>query len=228
MQRKPTKRVAGRPDKRHKVGREGLISATLDMLRHTAPDDLTLLDIATRVGVDPALIRYYFGNKEGLLREATFHLMDSIQALGEAMPEALSVPAMVRARVESIVEVGRQNPHFLQLVMREIYGANDRGGAADGAASSYLEQTARRGVALSETMLAARQEGEGLPDLDARFLHVALVGAATFFATAQPLFEVLFAGEDDQDALAGRYVDFLTDMLLRGMGVNPAGGRPGL
>lgn len=166
------------------------------------------------MGVDPALIRYYFGNKDGLLREATMHLMDFTQQQGEALAQGSDVKTMVRERVRLIIDIGQQNPHFLKLVMREIYVGEDR---AAQQSREFLATTAQRGVALGEAILAARPQGQGvLPEIDPRLLHVALLGACTYFATAQPLFDVLFKGEED---VVQRYVEFMTDLVLRGIGV---------
>jgi len=207
------RREAGRPKDKQSVGRQGLIDATLLLLRSTVPEELTLLDIAKSAGVDPALIRYYFGNKDGLLREATMHLMDFTQQQGEMLAQGSDVKAMVRQRVRLIIDIGQQNPHFLKLVMREIYVGEGR---AAQQSREFLASTAQRGVALSEAILAARPQERGrLPEIDARLLHVALLGACTYFATAQPLFDVLFEGEQD---VAERYVDFMTDLVLRGIG----------
>lgn len=201
------------------MGREGLVAATLALLRHTPPEALTLLQIATSVGVDPALVRYYFGNKDGLLRAATLSLMNQVQEASELQTDEPSVAAMLGQRVRLIIDTGRQNPHFLKLVMREIYAAGERG---DGGDSTWdvLDLTARRGAALSNALLEARPPAAQAVRIDARFLHVALLGACTFFATAQPLFKVLFEGEQDDDQLARRYSEFLTELLLRGIGVN--------
>jgi AcrR family transcriptional regulator len=213
------KREAGRPRETQGVGREGLVAATLALLRHTPPEALTLLQIATSVGVDPALVRYYFGNKDGLLRAATLSLMNQVQAASELQADEPSVAAMLGQRVRLIIDTGRQNPHFLKLVMREIYAAGERGDARD-ATWDVLDLTARRGAALSSALLEARPAAAQGVSIDARFLHVALLGACTFFATAQPLFKVLFDGEQDDDELARRYSEFLTELLLRGLGVD--------
>lgn len=219
------KREAGRPRETQGVGREGLVAATLALLRHTPPEALTLLQIATSVGVDPALVRYYFGNKDGLLRAATLSLMNQVQEASELQADEPSVAAMLGQRVRLIIDTGRQNPHFLKLVMREIYGAGERGEDGRDATWDVLDLTARRGAALSNALLEARPAAAHEVRIDARFLHVALLGACTFFATAQPLFKVLFDGEQDDDALACRYSEFLTDLLLRGLGVACESGR---
>ncbi|MBA1201442.1 TetR/AcrR family transcriptional regulator [Pseudomonas capeferrum] len=213
------KREAGRPRETQAVGREGLIEATLALLRHAPPEALTLLQIANSVGVDPALVRYYFGNKDGLLRAATLNLMERVQQASEQQADEPSVAAMLGNRVRLIIDTGRENPHFLKLVMREIYAAGERGEAGD-PTWDVLDLTARRGAALSNAVLQARPTSAKEVSVDARFLHVALLGACTFFATAQPLFKALFELEQDEDELANRYSEFLTDLLLRGIGVD--------
>lgn len=219
MQKDSSKRrEAGRPHQRQSVGRQGLIDATLLLLRTTVPEELTLRAIAESAGVDPALIRYYFGGKDGLLREATMHLMDLTQQQGESSIQSGDVKAMMRERIRLIVDIGQKNPHFLKLVMREIYTGEDVAGEQS---REFLASTAKRGVAMTSSILDARPDSATkLPYIDARFLHVTLIGACTYFATAEPLFEVLFAGTaGGREELAERYVDFMTDMVLRGIGV---------
>jgi hypothetical protein len=103
-------------------------------------------------------------------------------------------------------------------LLREIYQSNDSQTAA------ALDTIAQRGVGLSSALLNARPARPGLPEIDPRMLHVALLGACTFFATAQPLFDVLFAKSTDE-ALAEQYAQFLTDLLLRGLGVEARTGQ---
>lgn len=214
MDTSPEKKRRGRPAHTAAIGREGLIDATLELLRSIAPTDLTLQDIARQVKVDPALIRYYFGGKDGLLRAATLHLMDVTQLGAQALADGQDVEAMLYGRIRLIIDIGRQNPHFVQLVLREIYqGGDPQPGAV-------LDLIAQRGVALSAAILEARPPAPSLPVIDARMLHVALVGACTFFATAQPLFGVLFTGSSGE-ALAEQYSRFLTGLLLRGIGAAP-------
>lgn len=215
------KREAGRPRETQGVGREGLIAATLALLRNSPPEALTLLQIANSAGVDPALVRYYFGNKDGLLRAATLSLMNQLQVTSELQADEPSAAAMLSRRVRLIIDTGRQNPHFLKLVMREIYIPREAGDAGD-ATWDVLDLTARRGAALSSALLEARPAAAQAVHIDARLLHVALLGACTFFASAQPLFKVLFDDDQDDDDLARRYSEFLTELLLRGIGVSDA------
>ena len=62
------KRRQGRPQKdKPAVGRDALIAATRRLMKTKPPAQITRLDIARAAEVDPALIRYYFGDKSELI-----------------------------------------------------------------------------------------------------------------------------------------------------------------
>ena len=64
----PKKRGQGRPvSGENDVGRERLLAATEKLLRTMPPARVTIARIAQEAGVDPALVRYYFGNRAALL-----------------------------------------------------------------------------------------------------------------------------------------------------------------
>jgi hypothetical protein len=70
---KRTKRSQGRPTRNSKsaVGRDELIEATRRLLGEKPPSEIGRLDVARKADVDPALIRYYFGNLGNLMTEVT-------------------------------------------------------------------------------------------------------------------------------------------------------------
>ena len=64
----PKKRGQGRPvSGGNDVGRERLLVATEKLLRTMPPARVTISRIAREANADPALIRYYFGNRAALL-----------------------------------------------------------------------------------------------------------------------------------------------------------------
>src|SRR5262245_5780132 len=70
-----TKRKQGRPHKdKPAVGPEALIAATRELMKTKPPAQITRLDIARVAGVDPGLIRYYFGDKSELIVAATLQV----------------------------------------------------------------------------------------------------------------------------------------------------------
>jgi TetR/AcrR family transcriptional regulator, transcriptional repressor of bet genes len=68
--------------------REALISAALELIAEGGPAASTVRAIAERAGVTPGLIRHYFGDKEGLTREAYRALMDRMTESNRAVLDA--------------------------------------------------------------------------------------------------------------------------------------------
>lgn len=205
-------RTQGRPDSGAGVGRDALVAAAIEELRTTAPEALTLRGVAARADVHPALIRYYFGNKDGLLREVVQTLVDQAQAAARASIESNApVQAKLAQRLNNMIDLTRANPHFHRLVLDKVYGQADANEGRD-----LLDHMATRGMRLTVAMLHD-EPAPALRQVDPRFLHVAMIGLTEFFAGAQPLLQELFGDEADFDDLKKRYVAFLSDLILHGI-----------
>ncbi|WP_161567797.1 TetR/AcrR family transcriptional regulator [Pigmentiphaga sp. H8] len=195
------------------VGKAAIIDAVIALMKTKTPQELSVLEIATAAGVDPALIRYYFTNKQGLMRAAATHIMDQLQARSQVMlGQDAPLEARIRKRLVLLIEALKDNPRFLQLVLNEIYSHVDTPERID-----TLQGVALRGLALSEALLVGRDGDPQLDAIDPRFLHVAFLGLCTFFVDAQPMLKVLFNGEPDAEDLTGRYLDFATRLILHGI-----------
>src|SRR6478736_1881639 len=70
------KRRRGRPGpSQGVVGREAIIAAASQLLEKLPPHQVPNVVIARKAGVDPALVRYYFSNREDLLLEVIKHIL---------------------------------------------------------------------------------------------------------------------------------------------------------
>ncbi|MBN9477151.1 MAG: TetR/AcrR family transcriptional regulator [Burkholderiales bacterium] len=207
------KRSAGHPTEKTMVGKAAIIDAAIALMKTKTPQELSVLEIATAAGVDPALIRYYFTNKQGLMRAAATHIMDQLQARSQVMlGQDAPLEARIRKRLVLLIEALKDNPRFLQLVLNEIYSHVDTPERID-----TLQGVASRGLALSEALLVGREGDPPLDAIDPRFLHVAFLGLCTFFVDAQPMLKVLFNGEQGAEDLTGRYLDFATRLIMHGI-----------
>jgi len=208
----PRPRAQGRPDAVDSVGRSALLDAAIEELRSTPPQALTLAAVAARAGAHPALIRYYFGNKEGLLKEATRKLVEQAQDITRTKLESdAPFEEKLGERLNAMIAVIRSNPHYHQLVMEKIYAEKD---AAEG--QRLLSQITTRGMGLTLSMLHDNASTQLRP-VDPRFLHITLIGLAQFFASSTPLLHELFGPEADFDELKDRYVAFMKDLILHGI-----------
>lgn len=211
--RKETRRTAGRPESSSGVGKDRIIEAALSLLREKAPEALTVVEIASAANVDPALIRYYFGTKKGILRAAAVSLLDEIQGRSRTM---LDEPGLlrhrIRTRLQMLIDALQRNPQFLNLVLKEIYSDEEAQQEV-----GDLNTVAKRGLALTQFVLNPAAGDKPVRKLDARYLHVAILGMCTFFMDAQPMLAVLFKDQPGSDGMVKGYIEFATELLAQGI-----------
>lgn len=215
---KRKRRAAGRPDQNHSVGGDKIVESALQLLKTTSPEKLTVVEVAAHARVDPALVRYYFGDKKGVLHAAAKRLLDQVQDSGRAaLGGQGTFRQRVRHRLEVLIRALEDHPRFLQLVINEVY-AVDADSTPDAAVD--LRTVADRGLALTRALLEAGDEPK-LRDVDARYLHVAILGICTFFMEAKPLLNVLFESRLQDARMTSAYIDFATELLTQGLLARP-------
>jgi AcrR family transcriptional regulator len=132
--------------------REEILLAARELFAQNGFDRTTLRAVASRAGVDPALIGHYFANKDGLLRASLALPLDPAVLLAgldadreNAGPElarrALTLwdsSPEVRARMVAILRTAVSHEHAAALV-REIFGSTILRGLGGIAASDQRE-----------------------------------------------------------------------------------------
>jgi Transcriptional regulator len=121
-QPKRQNRKQGRPQKdMPAVGRETLIAATRKLVKTIPPGQITRLDIARAAGVDPALIRYYFGNKEALLATAVLEAGAQMRdRMRQDSAQGSSAADKIRRRMVALLEALYEDPSLHHLVIERI------------------------------------------------------------------------------------------------------------
>lgn len=202
------RRTAGRPNLGSGVGRERIIEAARDLLRSHSPEELTVVEIAAAAEVDPALVRYYFGTKKGIFHATANAMLEQVQArTAQVLAEQGPLRQRIRSRLELLISLHEENPRFLELVIKEIYGSDPEPGEEP----QDLAAIARRGLALTQTLVGDSHAA------DPRFLHVAILGLSTFFVDARPMLKVLFGPQADAASIREGYIETLTEVLARGL-----------
>ena len=210
LKRKP--RAKGRPDATGSVGPDLLIESARKVLQNTPPQALTLAAVAKQAGVHPALVRYYFGGKDGLLTAVTRQLVEGEQdVVRPALERDAPLEEKLAVRLRGMIELIENNPHFHRLVLDQIYEKS-----AQKQDPSLLTRVTERGTALTAALIASSKH-QTTRSVDPRFLHIALIGLTEFFTTVQPLLEELFGADADRAALKEDYIHFLVDLMLHGL-----------
>jgi AcrR family transcriptional regulator len=206
--KKPERRGKGRPAAAASgVGREALVSAARDLLQEFPPAQVTSTAIARRANADPALVRYYFGNRENLLFEVASQI--GIETNRPLPSEGDPVDLLVEM-VHNTFKFTRSAKHMQRLMIEEL----------DSASSPEVRAKMREWNRVPVSYYAKLKEldSEGkLTDFDPLFMHLAVVGISDFFASGAPLIELLVAPDTDMEELGRQYEAFVTRLLSDGL-----------
>lgn len=207
---RPQKRSVGRPGAGSGDKQADIIEATLSILRTTHPDAVTVIEVARHAGVDPAMVRYYFTNKEGLFVAAAKTLMgrllaratDIVQGEGGLGPK-------IQERLKGMLAILVENP-FLHTLLNRVYSSESAEGR------QLMADVNGRSMVLMGDLLRARP-GDPVRGVDPRILQCALIGLSEVLLNARPLIEYMFGVEADSRDFVDRYAAAMADLLLHGL-----------
>ena len=209
------KRKRGRPQSLHgKVGRDTIVAAARQLIEKLRPHQVTIALIAREAGVDPALVRYYFTNRELLL----LAVVESILADWAAHPASDQAPAaQLGAHLANMLRFSRSVRSMQRLMVEECAEAK-----SPVVRARVQELTGQVVHELGGLLRSGARKAERSPE--ALFLHVAMIGLCEFFAAAQAVILPLAPQGMSADELAARYERFIHDLVLDGIrkGLRPA------
>ncbi len=203
-------RGVGRPAE-DTVGERSIIVATIELLKTTHPARLNRLEIARAANVDPALIRYYFGDMERLLAQTALEVTEEIIAAidrRKAEYAQLTPPAALENFVRGFFESVTRFPNYHQMILQQIF---------HGASKQARAMRKRLQVAGQETLrdIIGRGVDSGeFRDVDTRFLEVALIGLSEAMVTGWALVEDLFPANTTRANTTEAYEAFVCSMVL--------------
>jgi AcrR family transcriptional regulator len=202
------KRGKGRPTgDASGVGREAIVEAARALLQELPPAQVTSSAIARRAGADPAMVRYYFGNRENLL----FEVAKQIGAEANRPPPEQGDPIELLAdMIHGTFTFTRSAKHMQRLMIEEL----------DSATSAEVRDKMRewnRQPLSNYARLQELDEANALRPFDPLFMHLAVVGISDFFATGAPLIELVVPEGTDMDQLRREYEAFVVKLITEGV-----------
>ena len=187
------RRSPGRPAKARGDQRDRLLEVALTLFSRNGVAGTPLSAIARRARVTPALMHYYFGNREQLLDA----LMDEriaplVMRVGLQLAAAGGDPsALVRAFVTHMMTMLAENPWLPQLWVREVL--TDSGTLRERLLKRIAPKIAPM---LAERLADAKAHGVLNPGLDPRLTVVSLIGLTLFPLAAQSIWRRLLDADD--------------------------------
>jgi len=200
------KRSQGRPGV-NAVGRESVLATARKLLHELPPARVTLAAIAREARIDPALVRYYFGDRENLLLAVVDAMLADLPHLVAADADAT---VALEQRIRGTLTFTRAAKQMNRLMIDEL---------AQSKSPEVRERQRRMNIAAVADIgrVMERDHGATLTAVDPLFLHIATIGIFDFFVLAQPLIRNLVPKGTDMEELAKRFEDFVVRLLLDGL-----------
>jgi TetR/AcrR family transcriptional regulator len=152
--------------------RELLLDAALRLFSEQGIAGTTVAAIAARAGVTPAMVHYYFKDRERLLDAiAAERLLKTITGVWQPVMETDAVVPMVRGIVQRILEATARNPWLPSLWLREI--VSEGGQLRDRLIKCVPFESVRH---LVDSIAAAQRRGALSPDLEPRLMLLTVIG----------------------------------------------------
>jgi len=191
---------------------ELLLDTTAAILSERSDLEVSFRNIAKRSGLNSALIKYYFGNKEGLLvalleRDASLEM----GALKRLVNLPLPADRKLCIHITGVVNAFFRSPYLNRLIHYMIGNGSAR-------SSNLVKKIYIDPMVEAYGQIVAQGVEEGVfRQVNAKFLYFSLVGSCEYIFTSINIIAQMFKEAKITESLKQRYIDHLIELTLRGM-----------
>lgn len=185
--------------------------------------NVSLSEIAEHSGLNSALVKYYFGNKEGLLvalveREAVVEL----QRVRNLLAADLSPSEKLRLHIAGIINGFYRRP-YLNRLMHSLLDSRE----AESASGQHIARVFVRPLMELQQQLLEQgvQAGEFKP-VEPVLFYVNLLGACDHLFNARYALQSIDGGAGVTEAVRERYIAHVYDIFINGLRHSPPPARP--
>lgn len=197
---------------RRDAATSALLDATAAILTEGSGVDASLNEVSKRANINAAMIKYYFGNKEGLLvavleRDAEM----AMGALDHLVEMDLPADRKLRIHIEGVINAYHRSPYLNRLI--HYLMTSGQATSRDRVTDMFIEP-----IITAYTAIIAQGVAEGtLERVDPVLLYHSLMGACDhMFHAASSLPKTLGVDQID-DELKRRYMQFVSSVFLKGL-----------
>ncbi|MGH7822238.1 MAG: TetR/AcrR family transcriptional regulator [Candidatus Binatia bacterium] len=193
--------------------RDRLLTATHELLVERIRGPVSLSEICARAGLNAALVKYYFGNKDGLLSALHSHIRAQLRADIERLDRSDRTPTeKLAVYIDHMVRLFARYP-YLAYILHQEHG--------DEEIAHFVEEWLRPALDWFARLVAeGRKRGE-FRDVDPRFLMFSIAGACEFLFVVPSWTEVAFDEPMLSERMVDAFVEHTKQTVLRGIAGKP-------
>lgn len=189
---------AGRPSaERDLAVRQQLLAAARNLFAKHGYDAVSTRALAEAAQVNPAMISYYFDNKQGFYEAMLADVFQPlVQRLDGLLASAGDQPRPIHTFLDTYMRTLGANPWMPPLILREVVAEGGR------LRAWFIQQFASKGGGLLTQLIQREQEAGRLrADLDTTLAALSLVSLAVFPFVAMPAASEVFGMRVREDYL---------------------------
>ncbi len=192
--------------------RELLLQTASDIMREGDIVDISLSELSLRSGLNSALVKYYFGNKAGLMKALLDRDMEGIiHAVDALMAKDMPPEVRLRRHIGAVVDTYFKTPYLNRLLMRLVRESNDD--EARRIADSYLTPLSRAYDKLIEDGV---RQGV-FRKVDPQLFYFTTTGAADRFFSSRLVLKHCYDTDTLTEELRDRYREHCIDFIMAGI-----------
>ncbi len=192
--------------------RDLLLQTASDIMREGDIVDISLSELSLRSGLNSALVKYYFGNKAGLLRALLDRDMAGIvHAVDALMAKDMAPEVRLRRHIGAVVDTYYKTPYLNRLLMRLVRESDDE--EAHRIADSYLTPLSRAYDKLIKDGVRQRV----FRSVDPQLFYFTTTGACDRFFSSRLVLKHCYDTEALTEELRDRYREHCIDSIMAGI-----------
>jgi AcrR family transcriptional regulator len=192
--------------------RDLLLENASKIMREGDIVDISLSELSLRSGLNSALVKYYFGNKAGLMKALLDRDMaDIVRSVDALMAKDMDPESRLRRHVGAMVDTYFRTPYLNRLLMRLVRESDEE--EAHRIADSYLTPLSR---AYSKLISDGIKQGV-FRKVDPQLFYFTATGAADRFFSARQVLKHCYDTDSMTEELRDRYKDHCLDFIMAGI-----------
>jgi TetR/AcrR family transcriptional regulator len=195
-----------------------LFDATAALLSERSTIEVSLSEIAQRSGLNSALIKYYFGSKEGLLLALLERVAErSMADLASLVDMDISAEQKLRIHISGIISTYYRSPYINRLINYMIVQGDKV--SSERVAKIFVEPM----IAAYRAIVAQGVADGTFRPLEPGMLYYSVVGACEHIFYAGYSLPTTLGLTELTDQLKQQYVQHVLDLVFHGVQARPNG-----
>jgi TetR/AcrR family transcriptional regulator len=192
--------------------RDQLIEAASQIMREGDTIDLSLSELSLRAGLNSALVKYYFGNKNGLMLALLDRDMGNIVlSLGALLAKDMPPEDKLRVHIGAVIDTYYAFPYLNRLLMRMVRDSAPVEAAR--IAELYLKPISK----VYDALIAEGVKAGKFRKIDPQFFYFTVTGTADRFYSSRLVMRHCYNQDDFSENMRDRYREHTIELIMRGL-----------